>query len=308
MQSKQTIKTLLSASTSKLKSILMEDSNAFFEANLLLQYTLKVNRAWLISHENESLTLDQQATFEGLINQRLTGKPIAYLLGVREFYGLNLKITPDTLIPRPDTETLVEAALEKTDELLITKNSGANHPPAIDSDFHQNNVLKVLDLGTGSGAIALAIAKHRPHTKVIACDASKAALNIAEENAQNLNISNVQFILSNWFSALLNQRFHVIVSNPPYIENQDPHLSQGDLRFEPLSALASGKDGLDDIRQIIQTAPAHLMHHGWLMLEHGYNQATQVANLLKQAEFINIEHVLDLGGIQRVTLGQYAPV
>jgi release factor glutamine methyltransferase len=308
MQNKQTIKTLLSASTSKLKSILMEDSNAFFEANLLLQYTLRANRAWLISHENEPLTLDQQATFEALINQRLTGKPIAYLLGVREFYGLNLKVTPDTLIPRPDTETLVEAALEKTSELLITKNSESKHLSAIDSAFHQNNALKILDLGTGSGAIALAIAKHRPNAKVIACDASQSALNIAEENAQNLNIPNVQFILSNWFSAFPNQRFHIIVSNPPYIENQDPHLSQGDLRFEPLSALASGKDGLDDIRKIIQNAPAHLMHHGWLMLEHGYNQATQVANLLNQAEFINIEHVLDLGGIQRVTLGQYDPV
>jgi release factor glutamine methyltransferase len=150
----------------------------------------------------------------------------------------------------------------------------------------------------------LAIAKNRPKSLITAVDASKVALAVAQGNAQNLNFQNTTFTFSNWFDALQNKTFDVIVSNPPYIEDQDPHLSQGDLRFEPTSALASGKDGLDDIRQIIQQAPAHLNTNGWLMLEHGYNQATAVAALLKKTGFIDIDHALDLAGIQRVTLGQ----
>jgi release factor glutamine methyltransferase len=283
MPKNQTIKTLLTANTTKLKRATIDEGSAFFEANLLLQHVLDVNRAWLISHENEFLTPENEALFEDLVSKRMAGKPIAYILGEREFYGLKLKVTPDTLIPRPDTETLVEAALEK---------------------LPKNQLSSILDLGTGTGAIALAIANNRPLAHITAVDASESALKVAQENAQNLNISNVTFLPSYWFEALSNQSFDMIVSNPPYIEDHDPHLSQGDLRFEPRAALASGIDGLDDIRHIIDQAPRYLKTNGWLMLEHGYNQAERIANVLKQAEFIEVQHVQDLAGIQRVTLGQ----
>jgi len=244
---------------------------------------LNVNRAWLITHENDTLQPDTQAKFEALLARRLRGEPMAYILGGREFYGLALQVTPDTLIPRPDTEMLVGVALGR-----------------ILSD-HQ---VDVLDLGTGSGAIALAIAKHRPHAHVVAVDASSAALEVAKKNATTLQVSNVQFVLSSWFSALETQRFDVIVSNPPYIEQNDAHLSQGDLRFEPVKALASGTDGLDDIRRIIADSLVHLVPQGWLMLEHGYNQARRVADLMADAGLVEIETVQDLGGNDRVTIGK----
>ncbi len=272
------IKALLTSATTRLDS-----NEAALEAQLLLQHVFNVNRAWLIAHENDALEANIHAEFEALINRRLNGEPIAYILGSREFYGLNLKVTADTLIPRPDTETLVEAALAK---------------------ISPQEKSQILDLGTGTGAIALAIAKYRPLAQVTAVDASESALKTAQENAQNLQIANVQFILSNWFDALKNQRFDVIVSNPPYIEANDAHLKQGDLRFEPISALASGMDGLDDIRAIIAQAPQHLNPRGWLLLEHGYNQANKVADLLKLAGFSETDHVKDLAGINRVTLGQ----
>ncbi len=167
----------------------------------------------------------------------------------------------------------------------------------------QNKKIHVLDLGTGTGAIALAIAHNRPQALVTAVDASDAALKIAQENAQNLAITNIEFLQSDWFSALKNQTFDVIVSNPPYIAQNDAHLTQGDLRFEPASALASGADGLDDIKQIIANAPKYLTPHGYLLLEHGYNQAEEVATLLKQSGFSEIETIKDLGGNNRVTLG-----
>jgi release factor glutamine methyltransferase len=260
-----------------------ETKEAKLEAQLLLQHLLNVNRAWLIPHENDALEANIHADYRALINRRLCGEPIAYILGVREFYGLTLKVTADTLIPRPDTETLVEVALAK---IPLQKN------------------LNICDLGTGSGAIALAIAKHRPQAHITALDASQAALDIAIENAQSFKISNVNFILSDWFGSLKDQKFDVIVSNPPYIEANDVHLTQGDLRFEPISALASGADGLDDIRTIISQAKTHLSPHGWLMLEHGYNQAERVADLMKLADFSEISHAQDLAGIARVTFGR----
>ncbi|MDP1596105.1 MAG: peptide chain release factor N(5)-glutamine methyltransferase [Methylotenera sp.] len=261
-----------------------EANEAKLEAQLLMQHVLNVNRAWLIAHANDALPPDAHAGFELLLNRRLLGEPIAYILGYCEFYGLNLKTTSDTLIPRPDTETLVEAVLAKT----LPSQTG-----------------KILDLGTGTGAVALAIASNRIKAQVTAVDASQAALNVAVENAKNLNISNIHFMLSDWFVALENhEKFDVIVSNPPYIEQSDAHLTQGDLRFEPMSALASGEDGLDDVRKIIEDCLVYLKPQGWLMLEHGYNQAEQVADLMAQIGLTYIETIKDLGGNHRVTMGK----
>ena len=249
---------------------------------------LQRDRAWLIAHESDALEANIHAAFEASVKRRVEGEPIAYILGHREFYGLDLKVTPATLIPRPDTEVLVEAALAK-----------------IPSD----QSTRVLDLGTGTGAIALAIATHRPDASVTAVDVSPDALAIAHENAQRLRIANVRFVLSDWFEALRAggnpEKYDVIASNPPYIVAGDRHLSQGDLRFEPLSALASGNDGLDDIRRIIADAALHLSADGFLLLEHGYDQAAAVAARLSGAGYAEIHHHLDLGGINRVTEGRW---
>jgi len=259
---------------------------ANLEANLLLQHVLHVNRAWVITHERDVLNADQQAKLQLLLKRRLNGEPIAYIVGFREFYGLQLKVSSVTLIPRPDTETLVEAALEK---------------------IPLDKVLHILDLGTGTGAVALAIAKHRNNCEVTAVDQSSDALSVTLENAQSLNLNNLRLIESNWFSALSlgkeSEKFDVIVSNPPYIAQDDAHLKQGDLRFEPISALASGKDGLDDIRKIIQDAPHYLKPNGWLMLEHGFDQAEVVAALLSERGFSKIDHAKDIAGTLRVTFG-----
>jgi len=280
----QTVRsTWVAAQQRLIQQLALEASDAKFEAQLLLQNTLNVNRAWLLAHELDMLPSKAIADFEALLTRRLLGEPVAYILGYREFYGLNLTVTPDTLIPRPDTETLVEAALEKT--------------PADTS-------CSILDLGTGTGAVALAIAKHRPQAQVMAIDASKAALRIAEHNAKQLGLAHVRFTLSHWFSAVESDRFNLIVSNPPYIEQHDPHLSQGDLRFEPISALASGTDGLDDIREIIAHSLIHLLPQGWLMLEHGYNQAELAADLMAENGLIEIKTIQDLGGNDRVTIGK----
>ncbi len=255
------------------------------EARLLLQQVLGVNRAWLIAHANDVLQTNRDEKFQALLTRRLAGEPIAYLIQQREFYGLTLRVSPATLIPRPDSETLVEAALEKIP-----------HPSA--------KPTTVLDLGAGSGAIALAIAHNRPQASVLAVDASEAALAVAQNNARQLNLSNVQFALSDWYDNLAEQRFDLIVSNPPYIAQNDPHLSQGDLRFEPLSALAAGVDGLDDIRQILEQGLIHLKPQGWLMLEHGYDQGAAVRELMAQAGLVEIATRQDLGGNDRVTLGK----
>lgn len=273
--------TLLSAQSVLTKNF--EASEARLEAQLLMQHVLNVNRAWLISHENEQLTTTVINEYKNLLSRRLAGEPIAYILGYREFYGLKLKVTPATLIPRPDTETLVEAAIDKC---------------------HASKPSDILDLGTGCGAIALTIAKSRPDSQVTAIDASQAALKVAIENAQQLSINNVRFMLSNWFSALQNKKFDIIVSNPPYIEQNDPHLERGDLKFEPASALSSGTDGLNDIRVIINDSLAHLKPQGWLMLEHGYNQASSVKELMAQAGLVDIETHQDLGDNDRVTIGK----
>ncbi len=290
----------------------MSINEAKLEAQLLLQHLLNVNRAWLIAHADDALPANIYGPFEKLINRRLQNEPIAYILGYREFYGLHLKVSFDTLIPRPDTETLVEAALAKiSSHPSFRRKSKSSDFKALDADFRRNaeqevlndSELSILDLGTGTGAIALALANHSPQAYITAVDASEGALNIALENAQNLNINNVSFVLSNWFAHLPPQTFDLIVSNPPYIEENDTHLTQGDVRFEPISALVSGADGLHDIRHIVRNAPQFLKPNGWLMLEHGYNQATDVQQLLADAGLIEIETIQDLGGNARVSIG-----
>lgn len=253
---------------------------------MLLGEVLDVSRAWMIANAEATLAPALSERFFALLQRRLDGEPVAYILGRREFYGLEFKVAPGVLIPRPDTETLVETALQRI--------------PA-------PSPLRVLDLGTGSGAIAIAIAVHRPQAQVVAVDASPAALDIARTNAAALGAANLQLLQSDWFSALEQQCFEIIVSNPPYIAAADPHLIQGDLRFEPSTALASGVDGLDDIRRIVATAPAHLTAGGWLLLEHGYDQSGRVAELLKGEGFAEVGHATDLAGIERVTFGRKHP-
>lgn len=282
-----TIRGILKEAQEKISAALELPANeARLEAQFLLQHCLSVNRAWLLTHENDVMEGDARVAFDALLQRRLNGEPIAYILGKREFYGLEFKVTADTLIPRPDTETLVEAALEKI--------------PADQS-------CPVLDLGTGTGAIALSVARHRVHAQVTAVDTSSAALTVAQGNAKNLGVSNVQFVLSDWFTELQGRTFDVIVSNPPYIAEEDVHLQRGDLRFEPVSALASGKDGLDSIRHIISQAPHYLNPTGWLMLEHGYDQSQAVAGLMEDAGYQSISSFLDLSGLYRVTAGRLLP-
>ncbi|QTR48303.1 peptide chain release factor N(5)-glutamine methyltransferase [Thiothrix litoralis] len=252
------------------------------DAEILLAHCLQKSRTYLFAYPETAVDSLTEASFRELLAERLRGVPIAHITGQREFWTLNLKVTPDTLIPRPETELLVETALKL--------GSSSSH---------------ILDLGTGTGAIAIAIASERPDVQVTACDFSAAALAVAQENAQVNSIHNVHFIQSDWFSALPAQRFDMIVSNPPYIEADDPHLAQGDVRFEPLTALASGQDGLDDIRHLIQTAPQWLVNGGWLLLEHGYNQGQAVTALLQAAGFTQVRCLPDLAGNDRVSRGQW---
>ena len=279
---------------SQLKTALHAIQNALnlsadeagLDARLLLQHVLGVSHAWLIAHGEDLVASAHLNEYDQLLQRRLLGEPIAYIMGQREFYGLLLKTNKNTLIPRPDTEILVEVAISKLD---------------------QNKLQHVLDLGTGTGAIALAIANVRPLVKMTAVDFSLESLEVAKENANRLGLNKVKFMQSHWLDALVGKSFDVIVSNPPYIAKDDAHLKQGDLRFEPLTALVSGNDGLDDIRTIIQEAPHHLNNGGWLLLEHGYDQASEVAQLLADNNFSQISHALDLAGIERVTLGCWQP-
>lgn len=278
------IRQLLPEEAAKLAAALALDANdARLEAQYLLQHVLNKPRAWLLAHPEAEPGPEQQAEYEALVRRRAQGEPIAYILGMREFFGLNFKVTPATLIPRPDTELLVEQALQRI-------------PP--------ERPWRVLDLGAGSGAIALSIAHHRPKAEVAAVDASPAALDVARENALRLAIRNVDFLQGDWYAPLGAARFALIVSNPPYIAADDAHLEQGDLRFEPASALASGQDGLDDIRRIVAGAGAHLEAGGWLLLEHGHDQAARVRELLRGAGMAEVYSARDLAGIERVSGGR----
>lgn len=279
-----TIQSLLTRDTARLAGTLgIDASSARIEVQCLLQQVLQKPRAWLLAHPEAALDAVQQAEYATLLLRRAAGEPVAYILGEREFYGLMFKVTPAVLIPRPETELLVELALQRV-------------PPQG----------RVLDLGTGSGAIALSIAHARPEARMLACDTSSDALAVARENMQHLSINNAVFLLSDWYAALGSQRFDLIVSNPPYIATDDPHLLQGDVRFEPASALASGDDGLRDIRHIISGAPAHLASGGWLLLEHGHDQPQRVRELLRSAGLGEVFSTEDLAGIERVSGGRAA--
>ncbi len=253
------------------------------DAQMLLLHLLQKptnDRAWLMSHDTDELTTLPQQTLEGLIHRRLSGEPVAYIVGAREFFGLNFKVTPDVLVPRPDTEVVVEWALE-----VISR------APTPD----------VLDLGTGSGAIGLAIKHSRPQAEVTLVDASQAALDVACSNAALLGLA-VHDLRSNWFESVPSgERFDLIVSNPPYIADGDEHLAA--LAHEPLMALTSGVDGLDAIRRIVQDAPRFLNSDGWLLVEHGYDQAAAVRALLTMQGFEQVSSRLDLNGIERCSGG-----
>jgi len=274
---------LLAQDSQKLWQALgLEPREARLEAQILLCHALGVVRSWLISHDRDALTESAVQNYSVLLTRRLAGEPIAYIVGSREFFGLEFKITPAVLIPRPETELLVELALERIPE---------------------NQPCKVLDLGTGSGAIAISIAKNRPLAAVTAVDQSLEALAVARENAARLEVSNLSLLYSDWFGALDGETFDLIVSNPPYVEASDSHLQRGDVRFEPLSALASGSDGLDDIRRIAAVAPQHLRPGGWLLFEHGYNQGEGCREILRQQGFLAVKTIRDLAGLDRVSMG-----
>ena len=246
---------------------------------MLLAEALGKNRAWLYAHDNTELDLDQVARFRGWVVRRRAGEPIAYLTGWREFWSLRLRVTSATLIPRPETELLVERALAKLPE---------------------SSPETVLDLGTGSGAIALAIAKERPFAVITATDDSAPALAIARENALRLGLERVKFLNGNWYQPLAAQKFNLIICNPPYIAVADPHLDLGDVAYEPRSALTPGGDGLGAYSAIVSGASAHLEANGYLMLEHGFDQRTPLQKLLSTAGFEVIDACNDLAGKPRV--------
>ena len=252
------------------------------DAEFLLVHVLGKSRSWLFAHRDDLAPETGAAAFRSLVDKRAAGEPVAYLTGQRGFWRFDLAVSPATLIPRPETELLVELAVER---------------------LPVDRPLRIADLGTGSGAIALALAFERPRAHVVATDASAAALDVARANAAALQLRNVEFREGDWLSPLAGERFDLIASNPPYIALGDPHLGEGDLRFEPASALSSGVDGLDALRAITGRAPAHLGDDGWLLVEHGWDQGAAVRGLFAAVGFIEVETARDLEGRDRVTLG-----
>lgn len=260
------------------------DSDPRLEAMILLGHVLKRDRSWLYAWPEKDISSSDAAAFRALVEQRHNGTPVAYLLGSREFWSLEFEVSSDTLIPRPETELLVTLVLE------LAKN---------------DTPLRILDLGTGSGAVAISIASERPGWSIVATDRSPAALVIARRNAQRQQLRNVSLLAGDWYQALAaEERFDVIVSNPPYVADGDPHLSQGDLRFEPAIALSSGPQGLDDLGKIISQAPVFLSSGGHLMVEHGADQGLAVSGLFHNAGLGEIGTRHDLAGLDRVTLGR----
>jgi len=275
------ISQVIESSTLRLIS---QFDTARVDAEVLVAHALNVSRTQLYTWSDKTLSSDEIDLVHKFIDRRCKGEPIAYIVGHQEFWSLDFKVTPVTLIPRPETEHLVEFSLEKT---------------PVDKKY------RIADLGTGSGAIAISIAKERGQSQLIAVDESEAALKVAAENAKALGVSNITFKQSNWFDSLKGETFDLIVSNPPYIEELDKHLSKGDVACEPRSALVSGIDGLDDIRQIIRQAKSHLKPNAVLMLEHGWDQAVKVRSIFKEEKYDNIKSYDDLAGIERITVGSY---
>ncbi len=260
-----------------------QHSAAAREAELLLAHVLGQPRSFVRAHAGDALERSQQQMYAALIERRAQGEPVAYLTGCCGFWSFDLEVTPAVLIPRPETELLVEQALAR-----IPEDAG----------------WRIADLGTGSGAIALAIAHERPRCRIIATDISPAALEIARANAARLNLRNAEFRLSDWFSPMQDERFDMIVSNPPYVRDADPHLH--DLRFEPDVALLAGTDGLQCLREIAARARGHFTRDGWLLLEHGYDQGRELLQILAQLGYERTQDYTDLAGIPRMTVAQWA--
>ncbi|MAD90907.1 MAG: protein-(glutamine-N5) methyltransferase, release factor-specific [Pseudoalteromonas sp.] len=253
------------------------------DAEVLLLHVLEKPKSYLFAWPEAELTDVQLSAFEKLIAERETGHPVAHLVGVREFWSLELEVNNSTLIPRPDTETLVEKALSL--------------------DLPADT--KMLDLGTGTGAIALSLASEQPNWQVTAVDYSEQAVALAKRNQQKLALNNVTIMQSDWFSAVPNQQFDLIVSNPPYIDELDEHLSQGDVRFEPKSALVAPDNGMADIKLIIEQARQYLAPNGYLLIEHGYQQALLLQEFFAQMAYSNILTIKDMAGCDRVTMAQW---
>ncbi|KAA8668187.1 peptide chain release factor N(5)-glutamine methyltransferase [Vibrio gigantis] len=287
MQSAYTVESALKAAIVKLQE--GDNTSPSIDAAVLLCHALDKPRSYLLTWPEKHLTSEQESEFNVLIKRRLTGEPVAYIVGEREFWSLPLKVSPSTLIPRPDTERLVEVALDKT-----YGKQGA-----------------ILDLGTGTGAIALALASEMPNRPVTGIDLRPEAQLLAIENAQRLNITNATFLHGSWFEPLSSEcseeavKFSLIVSNPPYIEKNDPHLFQGDVRFEPISALVAEEKGLADIRYISENARGFLENEGWLAFEHGYDQGLAVREIMQALGYLDVVTEKDYGGNDRVTLGRY---
>lgn len=260
-----------------------QQATSRIEARVLLREVLHQSDAYFLAHDDELLTAEQAQQYVGLIVRRVAGEPIAYITGRREFHGREFKVTPAVLIPRPETELLVELALQRL--------------PA-------GTPARVLDLGAGSGCIGVTIAAERPLARVTLVDASEAALEIARANAEQWAPANTTLLHSDWYAAVGEERYDLIVANPPYIPDGDAHLQQGDLRFEPRTALAAGSDGLNDLQRIIAQAPQHLLAGGWLLLEHGFDQAVACAWLLEAAGFQDHFNAPDLAGIPRISGGR----
>ncbi|MBG6241653.1 MAG: peptide chain release factor N(5)-glutamine methyltransferase [Candidatus Symbiopectobacterium sp. Dall1.0] len=254
------------------------------DAEILLEHVTGKGRTFLLAFGETLLDDARLQRLSALLARRINGEPVAYLTGAREFWSLPLAVSPATLIPRPDTECLVEQSLQC---------------------MAQFSAPTVLDLGTGTGAIALALASERPDCTVTGVDVQPDAVTLAQRNAATLQLPNVQFLQGNWFEPVAPTRFYVIVSNPPYIDAEDIHLCEGDVRFEPLSSLVAAEGGLADLRWIIQQAPQHLKNTGWLLLEHGWQQGEPVRQLLQQRGFEQVATCRDYGGNERVTLGQW---
>jgi release factor glutamine methyltransferase len=265
----------------RLSEKLVNSDSARLDVELLLAFVMGATRTYLYTWPERALTDAQVTRFQQLLARRAEGEPIAYIIQVREFWSLPIGVEPSTLIPRPDTEVLVEAVLE----------CNVQHPPR-----------SILDLGTGTGAIAFALSMEYPKAKIVGVDSSSEAVKLAERNRVRLAIYNVAFLISDWFSSVQG-KFDVIVSNPPYIDINDPHLAQGDVRFEPASALVAANNGFADLQSIIQRAPEYLNKGAWLFLEHGYRQADRVKDMLKLQGFVSIVTRKDYGDNERVTGG-----